>query len=1106
MSSEKTLGEKTLAEKYQKLDHREHIYKLPDTYIGSIDSATIETFVPDLETDRMNSETITFVPGFFKIFDEILVNATDHRQRDPTVKNIKVSFEKGLSEICIQNDGSGIEVAIHPQTNVYVPEMLFGHLLTSSNYNESERRTTGGKNGYGSKVVGVFSQYFIIETVDATRQLKYIQKFSENNKVIHPPKITKCLGKSYTKITFMPDYPKFNLPEGITEGMYKLLCRRVYDATAVTPKDLNVYLNGVRLKVKSMEKYMELFVPDQKVFYNEQPRWKVGLVLSPNREFQQISFVNGIWTSKGGRHVEHILTQIVDKTKSVLSKLQRTKNKTFKTSQIKDHIWIFVDAVIENPSFTSQTKEEMTSKVSQFGSSWTVDERWVERWVKQEGDSIIERLMENTKLEDEKLLKKTDGSKRSVIKGIPKLEDAIQAGTRNAYKCTLILCEGDSAKASVLAGVSALGSKQREYFGIFPLRGKFINVRDITLDKMNSNEEVKNLKTILGLQHNKVYHADNIKELRYGSVALATDSDADGSHIKGLIMNFFHCFWPSLLQIEGFLKTLYTPIVKGVKTTGQTAGQTVSFYNLNEYHQFKQQHPTGWNYKYFKGLGTSTSKEFKEYFGKLDEITACYQLDKDESLLMAFSKERSDQRKDWLQVYNPEDVICFSKRHQHIPVSEFVHKELKHFSNYDNYRSIPNILDGLKPSQRKVLYGLIKKGNIKEIKVAQLASFVSEVTQYHHGEVSLEQTIVGMAQRFVGKNNLPLLKSIGQFGTRLSSKDYAQSRYIFTALEDYTLAIYQPSDEPLLNYLEDEDKPIEPFCYYPILPMVLVNGAEGIGTGYSTQIPCFNPKEIIQALIQKNETENAFKTEWVPYYKGFKGTITPADETYKKFTVNGVYQVEGLKLVVTELPVGVWTNTFKEHLEHLITTGVVQSYVNKSTDESVHFEIQLVKELQSGVLEKTFKLQGVISLGNMHAYKDKVIHRFKNIKEILDYFYETRLDFYHLRKQHQLGELNQKIDLLSEKIRFIRLVLDQPDIVFRQTRKYITQTLEQKGFKHIDILIQMPIYNWSVEKIQELEKERESLQAKFKALESQLERQLFAQDLKQLEKAFTGFN
>jgi DNA topoisomerase-2 len=146
----------TTEEKYQQLEHREHIYKLPDTYIGSIEPTTQEMFVIDMNV-KMVYKTITYIPGFFKIFDEILVNATDHRQRDESVKNIKIHFETGLSEIVVQNDGSGIDICKHAKTGLYVPEMLFGHLLTSSNYNPNEKRTVGGKNGYGATVTNIFS-------------------------------------------------------------------------------------------------------------------------------------------------------------------------------------------------------------------------------------------------------------------------------------------------------------------------------------------------------------------------------------------------------------------------------------------------------------------------------------------------------------------------------------------------------------------------------------------------------------------------------------------------------------------------------------------------------------------------------------------------------------------------------------------------------------------------------------------------------------------------------------------------------------------------------------------------------------------------------------
>lgn len=1096
----------SIEEKYQQLEHREHVYKLPDTYIGSIEPVSQEMFVIDSKSEEpvMNKRQVHYVPGFLKIFDEILVNAIDHRQRDESVKNIKVTLKKGLEEIVIQNDGQGIDVAIHSQTKLYVPEMLFGHLLTSSNYKEGEQRTTGGKNGYGAKIVGIFSQYFIIETVDSVRQLKYIQKFTENNKNILSAKITKNSSKPYTKITFMPDYPKFGLSSGITDDLYDLLARRVYDVTAVTPSDLNVYFNGIRIKVKSMDKYIQLYQPTHKVFYLEQPRWKIGLVLSPNREFSQVSFVNGIWTMKGGRHVDHILGMIVDKVRNILGRNIKTRNKVFKPSQIRDNIWLFVDSIIVNPSFTSQTKEELTTKVSQFGSSCEIEESWVEKWMKQtnaDGDSFLERMVETLMIESDKTLKKTDGSKKSVIRGIPKLEDAIQAGTRRSGECTLILTEGDSAKSSILAGLSVFGSKFRDTFGVFPLRGKFINVRDTSLDKVSLNEEVKNLKTILGLQQGKVYTRENIKELRYGSIALATDSDVDGAHIKALILNFIHFYWPSLLQIDGFIKSYITPIVKGFR-----GKETVVFYTLKDYNTFKQKHSNQkWTFKYYKGLGTSTGKEFKEYFQNIGDMTKYYKWDSDEALVMAFSKTLASQRKEWLKLYDPQQTIEYRNGNQ-ILLTDFVHKDLKHFSNYDNIRSIPNVLDGLKPSQRKVLFGIFKKGK-GEIKVAQLASYVSEQTSYHHGEVSLEQTIVGLAQNFVGKSNLPVLQAKGQFGSRLQGgADHAQSRYIFTELFDYTRILFHESDDPLLKYNEEESKSIEPQIYYPILPWVLVSGVIGIGTGYSTNVPNFNPKEIVEAIMERNNGKTVeFKKDWIPWYRGFKGVVEATSDPIK-FNIWGKYTINGNKLVVTELPIGVWTQPYKEHLDHLIETGLVSQYTDKSTDESVWIEITLTEKAVSNPesMVQHFKLMSKINLNNMHLYRTESsgvqIYKFESVQEILEYYYGVRLGKYADRKAYQLKRLKDRLEVVQEKIRFILWVMEHPEKVFRKSKTQIQNELVENGFVHTDVLLALPIYAWSEEKIKECEKERDTIQKEIRELSAKSPEQLWNKDLEELSR------
>lgn len=1087
----------TVEEKYTQLEHQEHIYKLPDTYIGSLESITQEWFLLNAEQTEMTKQAVDIVPGFFKIVDEILVNAIDHRQRDPTVRNIRVQFECGRVPITVQNDGNGIDVCVHTKTNLYVPEMLFAHLLTSSNYRDDERRTTGGKNGYGATLVSIFSKSFTIETIDATRQLKYVQQFTDNNQMIHPPKITKCTLKPFTKVTFLPDYDKFSLPDGITDSLYQCLVRRVYDITAVTPSDVNVYLNGTRLRIKSMEKYIELFAPEHKVFFCENERWKIGLVLSKDREFTQVSFVNGIWTAKGGRHVEYILNQIVERIKAILARHPRTKLKMFKPSQIKDNLWLFVNSVIENPSFTSQTKEEMTTKVSQFGSAMNVDEAWVERFVKHvngSGDAFIERMVETLHHDASKSLKKTDGVKRSVLRGIPKLEDALLAGTKHSAQCTLILTEGDSAKASILSGLSVMGTKFRDTFGVFPLRGKFLNVRDVGLDKVSANEEVKHLKSILGLQQGKVYTPETLKELRYGSILLATDQDSDAAHIRGLILNFLHFYWPSLLRVDGFVKCLITPIVKGV-----CKSRTESFYTLKDYERFRQTHADGkWNYKYYKGLGTSTSAEFKEYFKQLPELTRTYSYDTDEPLVMAFTKSQAAQRKDWLKTYNPEETLEYHQGTR-IRLSDFVHRDLKHFSNYDNIRSIPNVLDGLKPSQRKVLYGLFKKGK-GEIKVAQLASFVSEQTHYHHGEVSLEQTIVGLAQDFVGKNNLPLLEAKGQFGTRLQGgADHAQSRYIYTELKPYTSLLFMDADLPLLTHHEDESKVIEPKYYIPIVPFVLFAGAVGIGTGYSTSVPTFRPRDIIQAILDRNAgNPDAFQRDWVPWYNGFKGRVEAQGKD--KYITTGVFTVHALerKIVITELPIGMWTQPYKEYLETLLAQGQIAQYVDKSTDELVHFEAVWTKDTLDDPIG-LFKLQSRISLANMYLYKENCeLHRFETISEILEYFYVYRLQMYVHRKQVQLEHIQACLVRVREQIRFIEWVIAHPESVFQKTKPAIHTILTAQRFQDIEALLSMPIYWWTHEKVDELKRTEKQHESQFRRLEQQSPEQAWNDDLRKL--------
>ena len=612
--------------------------------------------------------------------------------------------------------------------------------------------------------------------------------------------------------------------------MINLFRRRIYDIAAVTNKAVKVKLNSTVIPVKNFQQYVKQIVGDEDVKFEEaNERWEYAVSLAQEGEFDQVSFVNGIYTSKGGKHIEYIMNQIVRKVSAYI----KTKKKVdVKPSSIKEQLVLFLRCDIENPAFDSQTKDYMNTPITKFGSTCTVSDKFIEKIAKM---GVMTAACAITEIKETKTLKKQDGTKSKNIRGIPKLIDANFAGTAKSGGCTLILCEGDSAKAGIVSGLS---KDDRNTIGIYPMKGKMFNVRGESITKIGDNKEINEIKQILGLEHGKEYTEDDAKtKLRYGKILFMTDQDLDGSHIKGLGINIFDAEWQSLIQIPEFIGYMNTPILKAEK-----GGIRKEFYNDGEFELWKKDNDIkGWRIKYYKGLGTSTSKEFKEYFAK-KKIVAFESTGKESKQIidMVFNKKRSDDRKDWLATYNRELYLDTSK--SSVTYEEFINHDLIHFSKYDNDRSIPNLVDGFKISLRKIIFSAFKKKLVNEIKVAQFSGYVSEHSGYHHGEASLNGAIIGLAQNFVGSNNINLLEPKGQFGTRLlGGKDAASERYIFTQLNKLTRLIFPAADDPILDYLNDDGTSVEPVYYVPIIPMVLVNGSKGIGTGFSTDIMCYNP-------------------------------------------------------------------------------------------------------------------------------------------------------------------------------------------------------------------------------------------------------------------------
>ena len=842
---------------------------------------------------------------------------------------------------------------------------------------------------------------------------------------------------------------------------------------------MKVKWNSSILPVKHFQQYVDYYIGSKgdvkRIHESPHARWEYVVCLSPTGEFQHVSFVNGIYTSKGGKHVEYILNQVVRK---IVAYIKKKKHIDVKPNTIKEQLMLFLRCDINNPAFDSQTKDFMNTPSSKFGSSCTVSDAFVEKVAKM---GVMDTACELTAVKMKKAVKKTDGAKSKTIRGIPKLVDANFAGTAKASQCTIIFCEGDSAKAGIISGLT---KDDRNFIGVYPMKGKLFNVRGESVKRIGDNKEIIEIKQILGLEMGRKYKTieDAHAALRYGKILFMTDQDLDGSHIKGLGINLFQSEWQSLFKL-GIIGFMNTPILKARK--GQSEHQ---FYSEGEYQKWKDEADrSGWKIKYYKGLGTSTGKEFKEYFKEKRVVQFEWTDKSDDAIDMVFNKKRANDRKDWLAEYDRNEYLDTTD--DSVSYEKFIHMEMKHFSKYDCDRSIPNLMDGLKISLRKILFAAFKKKLNQEIKVAQFSGYVSEHSGYHHGEASLNGAIVGMAQDYVGSNNINLLLPLGQFGTRLNGgKDSASERYIFTRLNSITRGLFPAEDDAILDYLDDDGTPVEPVYYAPIIPMILVNGTKGIGTGFSTEIMPHNPKDLVRYL--KNKLKGIANTDrLMPYYQGFQGEVREIDGIKNKFLVRGCYTIiADNKVQITELPIGTWTDDYKAFLEKLIDSkndGVVKDFNDMSTDKLVNITVVFHKkgyatkmestqvEYGCNALEKYLKLYTTISATNMHLFDAKEqLKKYNTTEEIIDDYYDRRLELYAERKKHQLKIMGEELVLLSNKAKYITELLEDTIDLRRKKKDAIIQMLSQKDYDMIggdyNYLIKMPMDSVCQENVEKL--------------------------------------
>ena len=1005
----------------------------------------------------------------------------------------------------------------------------------------------------------ILSKLFTVEIKNPASGKQYSQSWYDNMFKVEKASIKKYAGsKGCVKVTFIPDSARFKgafSAAGIIDDMIAVFHTRVVELAALVGKDVKVVWNNNTITSNTFEKFIKLFLRDGMTgFAYEEcgPRWEVGAILARHLysdeeelpEDKHISFVNGINTKKGGKHVETVTRKVL----TDFCDVAKTKKVDIKPGQLKNSIVLFINSTIVNPSFDSQSKEFLTTSATAFGSRPDYSGKLTQNLVKLGLLEEAKYLLAAKNLRD---AKKTDGKKHSVIRGMAKLEDALWAGTAKSKECTLILTEGDSAATSAISGLKEVG---REKWGVFPLRGKLLNVRDITIQKFNANEELTAIKKILGLEQGKSYKS--VTELRYGRVMVMADQDHDGSHIKGLLMNLFHAEWPGLMR-DGFLCTLLTPILKAFK--GKSA---ISFYSMPEFNKWKTATAvmSGWKIKYYKGLGTSTPAEAREWFQNLHEIKYEWDDKTDESINLAFNKKQADDRKRWLSKYDP--TLMLVPQDGKADYTSFVNNELIHFSNADNIRSLPHLIDGLKPSQRKILYSCFKRNLREEIRVAQLAGYVSEHAAYHHGEASLNGTIVGMAQNFVGANNINLLRPVGQFGSRLlGGKDAASPRYIHTYMEDILGKIFRKEDACLLKHLDDDGELVEPEYYIPVVPLLAINGSVGIGTGYSTDIPPHNPSDIVTLLRHRlhGSIDTLANRPLDPWWWGFKGTTRRSDEC--TWITKGLYEFnDGNKTItITELPVGTWTKDYKAFLDELcenddkrvkgakreatkVEKGSVSSKGSKGGKEEVEplgikgfddlyndidvkFVLYFTEDGYDAVkadkekFEKRFKLTSNWKTTNMTCFNaDFNIVKYKTIGDILEEFVEKRLPLYEGRRQAALLTLKKQITELDARRRFIQAILEDRLVLQKKTYEEIVEQLKlcdipplsnpgaPDEYDSYEYCVKMRIDRVKQAAVVELDKQISDKQVEIDRLEAETASSLWISDLDEFEEAWKAMS
>jgi DNA topoisomerase-2 len=1073
---------------YRVMSQTTHILERPDMYLGPVEPEPLTFDIVKLGEDgkvKFESINVELAQGFLKIVDEVVCNAQDHQKRDPGLTTVAVTVDAATGLICVTNNGSRtVPTSKFEGTDKTVAEVVFGTPLSGSNFTKDDKKTGIGKNGIGVKITNIYSTRFELALIDPENGVEYHQRWKNNMQVCEPPRVKNSkLKKASTSVTFLPDYARFKIELPLDPKIVSVLENRVRDIAVTMPKKVSVSFNGNKIEettIKSLGQALGgTIVGTDKAAGGDGAGMELVLVLDASHT-RAISYVNGI-RCKG-----KILDHIYDELSKALGK--KFPSATRILSLVKENISVVAVSTVVNPDFESQCKNVLTTPISKLGFAWTPSATHV----KTIAASSFKQAVEAS------ITKKTDKESSKAIRSKKAVSTKYQKPTKVGGKkqCNLFICEGDSAKQMVVSGFRKIG---RDYNGVYPLKGKVLNTHDVTIDTALKNQELLDLIHILCIDPRVEYTPELVRKLPFSSVFILCDQDHDGFHITGLVTTFFKKFFPSLLKHNPkFLRRFVTPIVKARDPRSR---QFHSFFSIQAFKEWNDVHRAT-ECRYYKGLGTSSDKEAQEYFSDMSKHSADFQFVQEEchSLLSKwFANAESDERKKMIREIDHDSCVDYSQ--PIISITDFCNKELVHWSYANVLRTIP-ALDGLKPGQRKVLYTLFHDKKVKTYKVAEMAANVIGFANFHHGEASLQESIAHMVQSYIGTNQIAYLEDVSQAGSRDDPpKVHAAPRYEFTRLGDVARYMMVSDEDGILDRMEDDGKIVEPKCYATTVPMALINSMNGVGTGFSTDIPEYSLTDVITRCMALAEHGSIIDFDpLTPKPHDFVGNIVQVSTT--EFRYEGIAQKKDAKTIcISELPPQMWTNVCKEKIEefdHVKEVVVHSTGERHGVNMCVHVDDN---EHTDKVLERVAKhITKTAKTTNMHLFNaEGVLVKYETPEEVLRDHAIFKVAMGRRRLDAHIERIQSSIALARAKAKYIQLILTGEISIMNIKKAMLVFNIEEHGLKEFQTnLLQMGLTSLTEEESEQLKKNVESLQEELRFWMQKTPEGIWLEDLKAL--------